>query len=92
MVNTFTLTHFHVLSYKELTNTYSDPEQKKKWIKWKNTQKNMCKNPIPWNPWKYLNLLKIHGEADSMVKERCWNNGQCVFEELYFSEACCLIK
>lgn len=35
MVNAFTLTHFHVLSNKELTNTYSAPEYFKKIYKMK---------------------------------------------------------
>lgn len=35
MVNAFTLTHFHVLSNKELTNAYSDTEYFKKMHKMK---------------------------------------------------------
>lgn len=47
MVNAFTLTHFHVLSNKELTNTYSAPEYFKKIYKMKSTQKNMSKKSYP---------------------------------------------
>lgn len=65
---TFIPTHIHVVANKELCNTCSDPEEEKKTHNMKKYSEKCLRNLFSWNPWKYLNLLKIR-EVDFMIKK-----------------------
>lgn len=65
---TFILMHIHVVSSEEsaigvLTQKRKIPHNMKKY------SEKCLTNPIPWNPWKYLNLMKICEEVDFMIKK-----------------------